>query len=356
MNKAVRLVLALLALIGIGAAIGKAFIWGDAVVNYGSYVPWGLWVSLYAFLVGTAAGAAWFGFYMGYKNNSVGWVKLGYSTAAISLVGALAFIALDLGKPMKGITIFFSPSFSSPLAWASWGYALFIIAVLILLVKGTESVKSPIVWAALAASVLFLAVETLFFSGMIARPLWNSWSNGLAFITSALASGGALVYGIAYLTAPQLISESAGLRKLILSAIILHLVIGVGHAGLEVKLPEAMAQLSDWKYWVLFVGLGVVAAYLFSKPATAALGSLLALLSIIAYKVSFVSAAFTEAPFPGLPQAFQNARLSLVYSPSTIEWLVAIGLLALVLLVIMVAVPKVLAQSKGSSKSNPLKA
>lgn len=356
MNKAIRLVLALLALIGIGAAIGKAFIWGDAVVNYGSYVPWGLWVSLYAFLVGVAAGAAWFGFYMGSKNNSLGWVKLGYSTAAISLVGALAFIGLDLGKPMKGISIFFSPSFSSPLAWASWGYALFIIAVLVFLFKGAESTKSPIVWVALVASVLFLAAETLFFSGMIARPLWNSWSNGVAFITSALASGGAMVYGIAHLTAPQLIKESAGLRKLVLYTIVLHILVGVGHSALESKIPEGMAQVTDWKYWVLFVGLGAVAAFLFSKPTLAAWGSLLALLSIIAYKVSFVSAAFTEAAFPQLPQAFQSSRLSLVYFPSTVEWLVAVGLLSLVLLSIIVVMPKVLDQSKVSGKSNSVKA
>jgi Ni/Fe-hydrogenase subunit HybB-like protein len=191
---------------------------------------------------------------------------------------------------------------------------------------------------------------------MIARPLWHSWSNGLAFITSALASGGALVYGIAGLTAPQLVKESAGLRKLILSVIIIHLIVGLGHSGLEAKLPEAMAQLTDWKYWVLFVGLGAAGALLFSKAATAVWGSLLALLSIIAYKVSFVSAAFTEAAFPGLPQAFQNNRLTLAYSPSTVEWLVAIGLLSLVLLAIMLAVPKVLNKAEISGKNDSLQA
>ena len=70
MNKVVRIILAVLALIGVSMAIGKVFVWGDSVVNYGSYVPWGLWVSFYVFLVGAAAGSAWLGFWLGFKNDA----------------------------------------------------------------------------------------------------------------------------------------------------------------------------------------------------------------------------------------------------------------------------------------------
>ncbi|GAB6156354.1 polysulfide reductase NrfD [Desulfosporosinus burensis] len=355
MNKLSQWVLGLLALIGIGSAVGKAFIWGDSVVNYGSYVPWGLWVSLYIFLVAAAAGATWFGFYLGYKNNSVRWIKLGFGSAAISLMGALAFIALDLGKPMKGISIFFSPSFSSPLAWASWGYALFIVTVAIIMLKGISSVRSPLVYLGLGLSILFLGAETLFFGDMIARPLWNNWGSAFAFVTSAIVAGGALIYGVAALWATDLLQQAGnGLRKLLLYAIVMHLVVEVGHLALERNLPEAMAQMTDWRFWVLFVGLGgVVATYLLTKPATALFGVLLSLVGILAYKVTFVTAAFTQPDLGGLTEAFQDSRLSLSYTPSIVEWLVAVGLLSTVVLAIYWLIPKVLVDhTEGSTKSN----
>ena len=355
MNKLSQLVLGLLALIGIGSAVGKAFIWGDSVVNYGSYVPWGLWVSLYIFFVAAAAGATWFGFLLGFKNNSVRWIKLGFGSAAISLIGALAFIALDLGKPMKGISIFFSPSFTSPLAWASWGYALFILTVGIIIYKGISNVRSPLVYLGLALSILFLGAETLFFGNMIARPLWNSWGSAFAFVTSAIVAGGALIYGVAALWASDLLQQAGnGLRKLLLYAIVVHLVVEVGHLVLETNLPEAMAQMTDWRFWVLFVGLGgVVAIYLLAKPATALLGALLSLVGILAYKVTFVTAAFSQPDLNGLPEAFQDPRLSLSYSSSIVEWLVAVGLMAAVVLAISWLIPKVLVDhTEGSTKSN----
>ena len=355
MNKLSQWILGLLALIGIGSAIGKAFIWGDSVVNYGSYVPWGLWVSLYVFLVAAAAGATWFSFLMGVKDNSVRWIKLGYGSAAISLTGALVFIALDLGKPMKGITIFLNPSFMSPLAWASWGYALFIITVAIIMFKGISKVQSPLVYLGLGLSILFLGAETLFFGDMIARPLWNSWGSAFAFVTSAIVAGGALLYGVAVLCAPDLLQQAGNrLRKLLLYAIVLHLIVEVGHLVLEMKLPEAMAQMSDWRFWVLFVGIGgLLAIYLLTKPATALLGALLSLIGIMVYKVTYVTAAFTQPDLGGLPEAFQDSRLSLSYTPSILEWLVALGILAAVVLAISWLIPKVLVdKTEGSTRSN----
>lgn len=351
MNKFAQAILALLALSGIGTAMGKVFVWGDSVVNYGSYVPWGLWVSLYGFLVGLAAGATWFAFWLGYKNNSLRWIRIGFGSAAISLIGALAFIGLDLGKPLKGVMIFFSPSFSSPLAWASWGYVVFILAVTFIILKRINSVTSPVVILAVAASVLFISAEAWLFSGMIARPLWHSWTNVLSFITSAIVSGGALVYGVAYLFSPEsLTRDGDGLRKTLVYAIIVQLVVELGHLALAADLPEAMAQLEDWKFWVLYVGIGSLGSlYLLMKPGTAALGSALVLLGIGFYKYDFVAYAFLKPSLNGLPEAFQHSRLSMNYTPSIVEWLVAIGLLAAVGLAISLLMPVFLNEDASSS-------
>lgn len=358
MSKAAQWILALLSAMGIVLAVGKAFVWGDSVVNYGSYVPWGLWVSLYIFLVGAAAGATWFSLYLGLQARTVQWIKIGFVSAALCLIGALAFIALDLGKPVKGITIFFSPSFSSPLAWASWGYALFIVAVVILFLMKTSSYKSPLVYVAAALSLVFIVAEASFFSGMIARPLWNSWTNALAFLTSALAAGGALVYGIAHLLAPALLEKQAAkLRKGLFYAVILHLIVALGHVLLELEGAEAKVQLSDWKFWLIFVVIGsLLALYLLRKPAQAVWGSVLVLVGMVYYKYSLVSAAFAEPAMKGLPESFQHTRLSLSYVPSAVEWLAAVGLLSLVLLVITLVIPKLTVEPIASNNDSAMKA
>src|SRR3990170_7761806 len=46
----------LLLLVGL-AGVGLRLVTGEELVGYGSYVPWGLWVALYAWFVGVSTGA-----------------------------------------------------------------------------------------------------------------------------------------------------------------------------------------------------------------------------------------------------------------------------------------------------------
>ena len=122
MGKTIKVVLPALFIAGAVAALGKVFIWGESVTNYGSYTPWGLWVALYILLVGSAAGAAWTGVYSAWSRGGEPnrMTTVSFIVAGSCLAFGLAFIGTDLGKPLKGISIFLNPSFSSKLAWASW--------------------------------------------------------------------------------------------------------------------------------------------------------------------------------------------------------------------------------------------
>ncbi|GAB6171745.1 hypothetical protein JCM15765_12230 [Paradesulfitobacterium aromaticivorans] len=128
---------------------------------------------------------------------------------------------------------------------------------------------------------------------------------------------------------------------------------------LELQAPEAKAQLSDWKFWLIFVVIGsLVSLYLLRKPTQAVWGSVLVLVGIVYYKYSLVSAAFMEPAMKGLPDSFQHTRLSLSYVPSAVEWLAAVvGLLSLIFLVITLVIPKLTSeQITTSNKDSAVKA
>ncbi|SDF02870.1 NrfD/PsrC family molybdoenzyme membrane anchor subunit [Sporolituus thermophilus] len=335
MKKHVNIALLALFAAGVLAALGKVFVWGESVTNYGAYTPWGLWVGLYALLVGAAAGAVWIGLYSSVRQGG----RCGELTtvamvaAGVSLAIGLAFIGTDLGKPVKGFNIFLSPSFSSPLAWASWLYLVFFACLAGYLF--TNAKKAFMYLGALAAAG-FLLAESLFFGGMVARSLWHTYLTPLAFITSGLAGGSALVWLVGLTASPQAVSEEGFiLKKAVLASLAahvaveaVHLVTGLGGAE---KAFAIKSMWASWPFWGLFLiaGVALPAGLLLKKDCRLAVAPpLLVLLGLAAYKYSFVRFGFAVEPLPGLATAFHDARLSLAYVPSAVEWLVAVGFLA----------------------------
>ena len=353
MNKMTKGILLVLFVISAVAALGKVFVWGESVTNYGAYTPWGLWVGLYIFLVGTAAGAAWMGLYSAYSNggNPNRFTSISFIVATACLAFGLAFIGSDLGKPMKGITIFLNPSFSSKLAWASWIYGAFFVCVAGYFL--TNAKKAFMVLAGLA-SAGFLLAEGLFFGGMVARSLWHSWLTPLSFFTSALAGGSAVAYAIGSLTDKETIEkEAAPVSKVVLMALIIHVLvegihIAVGLGGEAEKAAMTKAMVAAIPFWGVFAIVGVVIpAVMLVKSAgrISVLPLALVALGMAAYKYSFVRYGFSTEPLDGLAKAFQHSKLSLVYTPSTLEWVIAVGFLAGVVWVASFAIEKLVTKN-----------
>ena len=99
--------------------MGSRLIFGHASVNYGSYVPWGLWVVFYLFFVGLTAGAFLITI-MTYmfrveRLKTVG--RLSAFTVLVALVCELIFITLDLGHMERLYRFMITPSFSSLMTW-----------------------------------------------------------------------------------------------------------------------------------------------------------------------------------------------------------------------------------------------
>lgn len=353
MGKYGKGILAVLFGVGIIAALGKVFFWGESVTNYGSYAPWGLWVALYIFLVGAAAGAAWTGIYAAHQNGGQPnrLTTLSFIVAGLSLGFGLSFIGMDLGKPLKGIFIFLSPSFSSKLTIASWTYMLFFASLagyFFGLYKGS-GLKQICMYLAGVFAIGFVSAEGMFFGSMVARELWNSWSTIAAFFTSSITAGSALVYLAGLLFKTEVIAEEGtNIKKLLIAGMGSHIAIEAVHLTGSFKgatAAAAMGMLSSWPYWLLFIILGVLVPLfmLFNKnmnrmsPITPAL----ILLGLAAYKYSFIRYGFTVEPLPGIAEAFHHMRLSTAYFPSVVEWLIGIGFAAGLLLAIAIALSEI---------------
>jgi molybdopterin-containing oxidoreductase family membrane subunit len=246
----------ILVIVLVGFVIGSYGLWdrltnGHVNTAYGSYVPWGLWVSLYIYLVGLSAGAFLFSTLVYVFNiqrlpavaavaappvglptgpafgmqhlEKVG--KLALFTALVTLFGAMFAIWLDLGHPERAWKIILQTNFRSIMGWMLWFYTAYFILLLAefwLAMRpdlATWSERSTLArWltfgrrdiseAAVAKDRRYLRILgsigvplAIAFHGGVgalfgvlgARPYWNSGLTPITFIVGALLSGGALL-------------------------------------------------------------------------------------------------------------------------------------------------------------------
>ena len=348
MMKTVRTLLLLLFVAGIAAAFGKAFIWGESVTKYGAYVPWGLWIAIYIALVGSAAGCVVWGAWLSPQNAGVKGAEaaLALLSAAICLAFGLAFVGIDLGKPLQGFRIFVHPAFASPLAWASWLYGLFYVCVAGYFLT---AMKRPLLLLALVAAIGFTVAEALFFGQMVSRPLWNSWLTTLLFLSAAAAAGAALLLlvwqGSGLAVAPAILAK---LRKalavsLIIYALVEGIDIAMGLSGSPEKVLAVKRMIASYEFWLIYGVIGtLIPLFLLLRTDRALLAAGLSLVGAVGSKYAFVRYGFVPEPLPGLSKAFQDAALQTRYFPSPVEWVVAVGFLAGLVWVILWAVEKIL--------------
>lgn len=258
-----QLVILIIALAGF--AVGSYGLY-DRLVNghvnaaYGSYVPWGLWVSMYIYMVGLSAGAFLFStlvyVFNIHRSGQVATVaappvgmadgaavglsrleevgKLALFTALITLFGAMFSIWLDLGHPERAWKLLLQTNFSSIMGWMLWFYTAYFV---LLLAEFWLAIRADLVaWSKTNALARFLTfgrtdvspaalvsdrrvlrilgslgvplaiafhggVGALF--GVVgARPYWNSGLTPVMFLVGALLSGGALLTFLTVLFGP----------------------------------------------------------------------------------------------------------------------------------------------------------
>jgi molybdopterin-containing oxidoreductase family membrane subunit len=172
-------------------------------------VSWGFYIGNFTFLVGVAAAAVTL-VVPAYIYN---WkpikeiVVYGELLAISALVCCGLFVMVDIGHPERfwhlipGIGILNVPN--SMLAWdviALTSYLLlnFVIVTYLLftLFRGKQprnKIFMPLVWLSIPAAIAIHSVTAFLYSGLVARPFWNSAILAPRFIVSAFCSGPAVM-------------------------------------------------------------------------------------------------------------------------------------------------------------------
>ena len=381
----------LLCLLPVGLGfLGYRYAEGLLTTNMGNMVSWGLWISLYILFIGLSAGSFLLSTLI-YVFNVIKYERIGrlalYS-AMICLIIALLFVSADLGHVERSWKVFTNAAFTSVLWWEIMFYILYmtVIAVEFYFISRTDMIALRDRSAGLKRrfyNLLSLGsqrsdeasrkrdMKLVKIGGLIgiptalavhggtgavfavikAVPHWHTPLLPIIFITSALVSGAALLLFLrAFFVRPaedepQFLS---GLGKLAIGLLAVDWVLVIFEflVILYGAVPEAADALKEilfganwWAFWVIQVGVGVlVPVYLimFAQKSRVSLGlaGLSIVFGIVAVRWNIIVPGLMIPKLEGFSDSFFSLRLTTSYSPSAVEWLSSIGLLALFMLLI----------------------
>jgi len=366
------------------------FTQGHAGTNYGSYVPWGLWVSGYIYFVGLSAGA----FYLSSLVYLFRIEKLrpiarpALVVSVITLVIALICIWFDLGHMWRFWEIFFRPNFASLMAWMVWLYTLYAMLLVVELwlemrtdlallarqggpLAGLYRVLSlgwrvpPGAEGAARASersgrwlrilsgfgiplaVAFHGGVGALFAGLLARPYWHTALYPIFFLTGALVSGGALLLAVVALTDVGDGRESQGMLALLSKTTLGLLLFDLLLEWAEISIPAwyRVGQGYDilktvlfgdfwYVFWIFHILLGslIPIILLVWRPASrlaAGTAGMLIAGTFMAVRLNLVIPGQITPQLEGIQNAYVDSRLMFSYVPSMYEWSVIAFVVAL---------------------------
>ena len=342
--------------------------WGvyDRLVNghenttYGSYVVWGLWVAMYLFLAGTAAGTFFFATldYLFHVRLFQGTGRLALFATLITLGAGLLHIWFDQGHMERIWKVYTRPNPQSVMAQMVWGYTLFGLLTAVMLVIALRAGRQKSETARARRWLAFLSVLglplTLFLSGgvgallgvEVSRPFWHVGLFPVQFPVFSLASGAALMLVIIGLFGdtrnPQ---QAQQLRVLAIATIVLQVVklyfLWADYSqSLYGGLPQNVAAINAvlfgpywWAFWILQILLGslvpifiLVLPGVARRPVRAGVAGALVLFGFAVARANIVFPALTVPEIEALQRAFSDPRLQFAYFPSPMEWALSIGI------------------------------
>jgi len=356
---------------------------GHLQTDYGSLVPWGLWVAAYIYFIGLSAGSFLISalvYVFGVKRfEAIGRTAL--FTALVTLLLALLSIWADLGHMGRAWHVLAYPNFESPMAWMIWlygAYSLLLAVELWFLIRrdlviGTAGTG----WRARAYRVLTLGsrddsdasaardrrvvrvlatigvpVAIMFHGGVgalfgvvAARPAWNSGLFPILFLLSALASGGALLTLVAAVFQDgwrRNRDTVVALGRLVLGLLLLDVLFQVSEYLIASygQVPghiEGLKLIFTGPYWWVFWGwqlaLGTLIPIVLlaapqtrSNPRFVSLAGLLIAVGFIGLRLNIVIPALASEEITGLSEAVASPRMTTDYFPSLSEWLLTVGI------------------------------
>lgn len=328
---------------------------GHLEANYGSYIVWGLWVAMYLFFTGIAAG----GFLLATLDYLFkipifkGLGKIALLGALVSLGAGLLSIWFDLGHMDRIWKIYFQGNSSSVMWQMVWGYTLFGLLIMTSLYLAIQSPNSK--WLRILM-ILGLPL-TLFVSGAVgallgvqaARPFWHVGLFPVQFPVFSLASGVAMLLAAVGLFGkqddPNRIKQLKllAVMSIVLQAIKLYFLWADFSQSIYGNVPFNIQAVNEvlfgqywYAFWILQLGLGsLIPILVLVQPKLATNGfwagsmGILILLGFAVARANIIFPALSVPELDALTTAFTGPHLTFDYFPSTMEWAVTLGTVGL---------------------------
>jgi protein NrfD len=318
---------------------------GELTLNYGGYVPWGLWVAGKVYFVGLSVGASFLAWSI-YAFNIRSFRPLARISLLISIatiIAGLLVIAFDLGHMWRLYEVYTRPNFSSLLAIASWltvAYLIFLVIVLgIDLKSGRETGYVPRFWGWIGIffAIVFSGANGAEFATMVSSPYWHSSIGPILSIGGALLSGIALVLAVSTLsTTDRGIDEqiikimSRTVIGLILFVLLLEwseysVIMWYGRGGDTISISSILFGQYWYVFWIVHLAIGSILPLflLLWRPANrlvAGFSGALVAVTYLAVRLNHVIPGQITPAMKGLQDAYTDKWLTFKYFPSPTEW------------------------------------
>jgi molybdopterin-containing oxidoreductase family membrane subunit len=384
MNKKTTLklmmLLAVLAVVIGGVGVVQKFATGERLAGYGSYVPWGLWVALYFHGVGIGGGAFAIGV-IGYLLGVPGLrehLRVTIWVSGVAVAMGLFSIWMDLGQQWRMYRVFTAPSFTSMMAFNAWMYNCFmaLMAVCFFLSLRKKSPADlhdrsgwlvPLLMVGGLIGIAFPSQSGAFFGVVDAKPYWHTAMLPVMFLTSAIAAGGAVLLLVFTFLLPEHTPATAQpllmLRRITGGAVLFYL--GAEFAELSIAYWSPVSAHRDafnlvlfgpfwWVFWIVHLGGALLSLLLLrrwqSLPVVGT-GAFLVAVTFVSTRLNILIPGQAVEQIKGLRAAYTHSRLNHYYEATTNEYLVAIFIGGLSVVLVAIGI-KVIGQLFDSRKVN----
>jgi molybdopterin-containing oxidoreductase family membrane subunit len=343
----------LMTLITLGVvAWGVALTKGGAVMAMRDAYPWGLWFTNYMYYIGLSAGGlvVYASVHLFGAEQFRPLSRLAVLQAGVLVMMALLGIITDMERPWRAGWMLLTPNPTSPFVYTGSAANIYMIICfvdlwILITGKGGEKLAHRMTLIALPFAI-YLHTTTAFVLALNkSRELWNSAVMVPIFLTSATASGIALLLLVAYLLKRLGVLEFKqsmfrSLSTLLATVIITDLFL-LAVEIMTVFWPTSakpghtirFVEFFTGQYALIFVpvlvlGIGAFALLAGRKtrhlPAVQITASVMYVVAIFLKRYSLMSMGFSVNPL---------GQHRPMYFPSLVEVLIALGLLAVGLLI-----------------------
>ena len=361
LRRALYAVCAIAILAGLWGVYNR-LVFGHENTAYGSYVVWGLWVAMYIFFVGIAAGAFVFATldYLFKVPLFKGTGRIALYLTLITLGAGLVQVWLDLGHMERIWKVYLEGNLYSVMAQIVWGYTLFgvlTLAALLLTFRSSAGWLLKLLMALGIPMALYLSGAIGALMGVqAARLFWHVGLLPAQFPFFSLASGAAALMAALGLFGdpkderlPQQLWVLA-MTSIALQGTKLYFLWADFSQSLYGNVPQNVAAVNEvlfgqywWAFWFLQIGLGAVIPIIIlawpglaRRPQVAGWMGVCILIGFAVARANIVFPALTVPELESMTSAFHGARLQFTYFPSSVEWALAAGIVGAAVLAFVV--------------------